>query len=80
MTALRTTSHTSALASIDRLLYPKKEAAFAPGVSVRTIGYLIAGKQLNTRRIGKRVLIPAGEISALPGRITRESRKSDLPQ
>jgi hypothetical protein len=31
-------------------------------VSVRTIDYLIAGRQLETRRIGKKVLIPHREL------------------
>lgn len=41
-----------------KLLYTKDEAAFALGVCARTIGHLIHSGDLQTRRIGKRVLIP----------------------
>lgn len=43
--------------SPERLLISKKEAAEVLGVSVRTIEYLIFGKRLSVRRIGKRVLV-----------------------
>jgi excisionase family DNA binding protein len=46
----------------NRLLHPKKEAAYLLGISVRALDYLIADKKLSTRRIGKRVLIPATEL------------------
>ena len=41
-----------------RLLYSKAQAAEMLSVSVRTIDYLIANKELAVRRIGKRCLIP----------------------
>jgi excisionase family DNA binding protein len=44
--------------SPERLLVSKKEAAQILGVSVRTLEYLIFGKCLCVRRIGKLVLIP----------------------
>lgn len=40
-----------------RLLYDRKTAALQLSVSVRTLDYIIAAKQLDTRRIGKKVLI-----------------------
>src|ERR1039458_6254198 len=40
-----------------RLLYDRKEAARQLSISVRSLDYLIAGKQLDTRRIGKKVLV-----------------------
>ena len=40
-----------------RLLYDRKEGARQLSISIRSIDYLIAGKQLETRRIGKKVLI-----------------------
>jgi hypothetical protein len=46
----------------ERLLYPRKDAAFALGISIRSLDYLIAGKQLDTRRIGKKVLVPRGAL------------------
>lgn len=45
-----------------RLLYDRKEAARQLSVSVRSLDYLIAGKQLATRRLGKKVMIPHGEL------------------
>ena len=42
-------------AGVKKLLYTKREAAFALGISVRSIDYLIATKQLEARRIGGRV-------------------------
>lgn len=43
---------------MDRLLYDRKEAARQLSISVRSLDYLIAAKKLDTRRIGKKVLIP----------------------
>lgn len=40
-----------------RMLYSRTEAARQLSISVRSLDYLIAGKQLDTRRIGKKVLI-----------------------
>jgi excisionase family DNA binding protein len=45
-----------------RLLYTRNEAARQLSISVRSVDYLIANKQLATRRIGKRVLIPHSEL------------------
>lgn len=45
-----------------RLLYDRKEAARQLSISIRALDYLIAGKKLSTRRIGKKVLIPRGEL------------------
>lgn len=47
---------------VEKLLYSKTEAAFALGVSKRSIEYLISGRKLDTRRIGSRVLIPAESL------------------
>jgi hypothetical protein len=45
-----------------RLLYDRKGAALQLSISVRGLDRLIASKQLATRRIGKKVLIPRGEL------------------
>ena len=45
-----------------RLLYDRKSAARQLSISVRSLDYLIAGKQLETRRIGKKVLIPHASL------------------
>lgn len=46
----------------ERLLYPRKDAAFRLGISVRSLDYLIAGQRIRTQRIAKRVLIHAREL------------------
>jgi excisionase family DNA binding protein len=51
----------------ERLLYPRKDAAFQLGVSVRTLDYYIARKQLDFRRIGKKVLIPRASLVRFAG-------------
>lgn len=48
--------------SSERLLYPRKDAAFQLGISIRAVDYLVANRQLETRRIGRKVLIPRGEL------------------
>jgi hypothetical protein len=45
------------------MLYDRKEAARQLSISVRSLDYLIAGKQLETRRIGKKVMIPHGVLA-----------------
>jgi excisionase family DNA binding protein len=45
-----------------KILFSKKEAAQALSISLRSLEYLIARKELPTRHIGKRVLVP---VSAL---------------
>ncbi len=45
-----------------RMLYDRKTAALQLSISVRSLDYLIAGKQLATRRIGKKVLVPYREL------------------
>jgi excisionase family DNA binding protein len=45
-----------------RLLYSRKEAAKQLSISIRMLDYLIANKQLATRRLGKRVTIPHSEL------------------
>jgi hypothetical protein len=47
---------------VHRLLHPRKDAAWLLGISVRSLDYLIANKQLLTVKIGGRVLIPHGEL------------------
>lgn len=40
-----------------RLMYDRKTAARMLSISVRSLDYLIAAKRLDTRRIGKKVLV-----------------------
>ena len=45
-----------------KLLVGRVEAAGMLSISCRALDYLIGKKQLNTRRIGSRVLIPMAEL------------------
>ncbi len=47
----------------ERILYDRKAAALQLSISVRSLDYLIAGKRIGTRRIGKKVLIPRSELT-----------------
>ena len=58
MNTLCTTSHPAA----PRMLYSRNEAAHQLCLSVRAIDYLIANKKLAIRRVGKKVLVPHGEL------------------
>jgi hypothetical protein len=40
-----------------RLLYDRKEAARQLSISPRSLDYIIAAKELDTRRIGRKVLV-----------------------
>ncbi len=40
-----------------RLLYDRKEAATQLSISVHSLDYIIAAKELDTRRIGRKVLV-----------------------
>ena len=51
----------------ERLLYPRRDAAFQLGVSVRTLDYMIARKELETRRIGKKVLVTRRSLVRFAG-------------
>jgi len=44
------------------MLYDRKEAAKQLSISVRMLDSFIAAKKINFRRIGRRVLIPHGEL------------------
>ena len=46
----------------DKLLVGRVEAAGMLSISCRALDYLIGKKQLNTRRIGSRVLIPMADL------------------
>ena len=48
--------------SSQRLLVGRKEAADLLSISARAVDYLVANKQLATRRIGSRVLIPVSDL------------------
>lgn len=55
---------------MERLLLSKREAAEALGCSVRTIENMINRKQLTSRRLGKRRMIPYAALTQLAKRDT----------
>ena len=61
---------------IEKLLYRRQEAAFALGISVRSIDALIADQRLTTRRFGRCVVIPASDVQ----RIAETILSSDMLQ
>jgi hypothetical protein len=50
------------LAQGPRLLYDRKSAAYQLSISVRSLDYLVEGKKLLTRRLGKKVMISHAEL------------------
>ena len=62
--------------TINKLLVSKKEAAQALSISIRSLEYLIARRELQTRRIGKRVLVLA---SALHKFVKRDHANALVP-
>lgn len=44
------------------LLLSKRQVAASLSISIRKVDYLIQAKELPTRRIGRRVLIPRGAV------------------
>ena len=47
---------------LPKVLYDRQSAAYALSISIRSLDYLIATKKLAFRRIGRKVLIPRGEL------------------
>jgi excisionase family DNA binding protein len=59
--------------SDQKLLVSRHEAALRLSISERAIDYLIANKQIATRRIGSRVLVPVAELQRFSRRDHPES-------
>ena len=55
-------THAPAMESDDPIVLSKHEAALFLRVSLRTIDRLIALKELQVRRLGRRVLIPRASL------------------
>jgi excisionase family DNA binding protein len=55
---------------MDKILFSKKEAAAMLSISPRSIDNLIARKELETRRIGRRRLVPRVSLEKLARRDT----------
>jgi excisionase family DNA binding protein len=60
------------ISSEEKLLVGRVEAAEMLSISARALDYLVANKQLTSRRIGTRVLIPTSEL--------RRFSRSDHPE
>jgi hypothetical protein len=62
--------------SLPRLLYTRLEAAYKLSLSVRSLDYYIATKRISTRRMGRKVLVPHGELV----RFSRMDHTDDIRQ
>ncbi len=60
-----------------RMLYSRTEAAYQLCISARALDYLISKKELAVRRIGKKILVPHGELVRF-ARKDHESVATDL--
>ena len=54
--------------TLSKLLYTKKEAAAALSISVRTLDSMISRKELVSRKIGARRLVPRSALEAFARR------------
>jgi hypothetical protein len=59
-----------------RLLYTRQEAAYKLSLSIRSLDYYISTKLIGTRRKGRRVLVPHGELI----RFSRMDHTDDIRQ
>jgi hypothetical protein len=67
---------TEPISSPPRLLYTRQEAAYKLSLSVRSLDYYIATKRISTRRKGRKVLVPHGELI----RFSRMDHLDDIRQ
>jgi excisionase family DNA binding protein len=63
--------------NVEKLLYSRKEAAFALGISLSTVDQMIREKKLRVRRVNGRVLVPVIEVRRASRVDYRRSRPSD---
>jgi hypothetical protein len=47
---------------VPKILYSRKESAYALSISIRSLDLVLAANEMKFRRIGRKVLIPATEI------------------
>jgi excisionase family DNA binding protein len=57
---------------IEKLFYRRHEAAYALGLPLRSIDYMIADHRIHTRKYGRNVLIPSSEVKLAAERIMRD--------
>ncbi len=63
---------------VEKLLYRKEEAAFALGISTRSVEYLIGLKELRSRRVGGRVVIPAEDVKKFAAKVVSGKFTGDI--
>lgn len=76
MDALHTPAPNDTSLPPTRLLYTRQEAAYRLSISLRSLDYYISTKRLATRRLGRKVLIPHGELI----RFSRMDHTDDIRQ
>ena len=47
---------------VEKVLFSRKDAAFALSISLRSLDGLVASKEIAFRRMGRKVMIPATEV------------------
>jgi hypothetical protein len=52
---------------VEKFLYNHKEAALSLGVSIRSVDYIISRRDLDTRRVGKKVLVTRESLRRFAG-------------
>jgi hypothetical protein len=52
---------------VEKFLYNRREAALSLGVSIRSVDYIISRRDLETRRIGKKVLVTRESLRRFAG-------------
>lgn len=50
------------LSLIPKILYSRKEASWAIGLSLRSLDALVASGQIKTRKMGRRIMVPAAAL------------------
>ena len=52
---------------VEKFLYNRREAALSLGVSIRSVDYIISRRDLETRRVGKKVLVTRESLRRFAG-------------
>jgi len=63
-----TQSHPLTPSQVPKLLYSRKDAAFAISISIRSLDMLLAAGKIAVRKIGKRIMIPAEALFEFAGK------------
>jgi hypothetical protein len=52
---------------VEKFLYNRREAALSLGMSIRSVDYIISRRDLETRRVGKKVLVTRESLRRFAG-------------